>query len=166
MPAREPFKRNSLRGIKNEEHYIKKMEDIIIAEGERLLNSLKINYCIISQRYISKFIEKHPEFKKTVWQQIRIQRLYDTKIINTFQHKLLIMMKQVCNKNNLYILKKDAFDKRYYVLNCKRIVEKCLMDDCPSAEACPYYYKNVEGKHAKYQRWVEEYKKTKVNKNE
>lgn len=164
MPAREPFSRNVLRGIKGEKHYIKKMEDIIISEGKRLLNSLRLNYIMIPQKHITKFIDKHPEFKKTVWQQIRIQRIYDTKVINSAQHRLLIMFKQVCNKNNIYILKGDSFKNRYYVLKCGRINEKCCLHDCPSAEICPYYYKNVEGKHAKYQRFVEEYKKKKENK--
>jgi len=156
MSEREPFERNSLRGIRSEQHYMKKMEDIIVAEGKRLLNSLRINYIMIHQKHISKFIDKHPEFKKTVWQQIRIQRLLDTKIISSSQHCLLVMFKQVCNKNSIYVLRGISFKQRYHVLNCDRKVENCLLDDCKASEICPYYFKNTEGKHAKYQRWTKE----------
>ena len=53
MSQREPFSRNLLKGL-NEKSYIKKLEYIIVDEGKSLLNSLKINYIIVSQKQITK----------------------------------------------------------------------------------------------------------------
>lgn len=169
MTEKKPFERNSLRDL-TEKRYIKKMEHIIVEEGKKLLNSLRINYCIISQKQISKFLEKHSEFKddfgKTVWHQIKIQHLFDTHVINTFQHQLLIMMKQILNRNSRYILRRDEFDKRYFVMNCFYYPKtmNCLRDQCIASEVCPHYFKNVEGKHAKYRKYADEYQKKKKEK--
>jgi len=171
MPQREPFKRNLLKGL-TEKRYIKKLEYVIVEEGKRLLNSLKIKYCIVSQKQITKFLDKHSSFredfnKHTTWHQIRIQYLYDTHQINSKQYLFLSTMRQILNKNNDYILRKDEFDNRKFVMQCEWYpkTNKCLRDQCVATHACPHYYKNFETKHEKLERYCEEYKKKKELKN-
>ena len=167
MSQREPFKRNLLKGL-TEKRYIKKLEHVIVDEGKRLLNSLKIKYIIVSQKQITKFLEKHSSFKEafnkhTIWHQIRIQYLYDTHQINSKQYRLLSTMRQVLNKNNDYILRKNEFDNRKFVIQCEWYpkTKKCLRDQCVATHVCPHHYKNFETNHKKLKRYTEEYYKKK-----
>ena len=165
MSEREEFKRNSLRGIKNEKRYINKMEHIIVDEGKRILNGLRASYRIVSQKDITKFLDAHPEFKeafnkKTTWHQIHLQWMYDTHVITTYQHRILIMTKQILNKHSSYILRSFEFENRYYVMQCEWYpkTEKCLRDQCKASENCPHYHKNFETKHEKYGKLAEAYR--------
>lgn len=142
---KEPFEKNMLRGL-DEKRYVKKIESIIIEAGRRLLNSLRVNHTVIPTKHIIKFLEKHPEFKNTTWHQIGFKRLYGDKLINNFQYKLLITMKQILNKNDSYILRATEFDDRKYALGCERFQkgETCHQHSCVSIRVCPFFYKNTE----------------------
>jgi len=171
MTERFPFERNLLKGL-NEKKYIRKMEHIIIDEGKKILNSLRIHYCIVSQENITKFLESHPTFKEdfnkhTIWHQIRIMYLFEEHRVNRDQYAILSTMRQILNKNNDYILRPEEFDNRYYVMKCEWYpkTNKCLRDQCKASEACPHYYKNFETKHDKYSKLCAEYQKKKGSKD-
>lgn len=147
---RKPFERNMLRDM-NEKTYVKKLENIIITEGKRILNSINVKYKVTPNKNITKFLESYPEFLGTTWYQIGFKSLFDYKRINTFQYQLLITMKQVLNKNNIYILRRYEFDDRKRILECQRYQQlkkedcketTCLQDECKVTKVCPVFYQN------------------------
>lgn len=141
---KEPFERLMLKTLKPKK-YIRKMERIIVDEGKALINSLRINYRIVSNENIGKWLEKHPEFKKTNWKQLGFYKLCKNSEINKREKRLLTTMKQVLNKNNNYLLRGDQFELRKKVLNCSTynvVKDLCYSKDCPNFIVCPKYYKN------------------------
>lgn len=146
MKEKEPFDRMMLKQL-NKKSYVKKLEYIIVEEGKRILQSLKIGFMIVSSKNISKFVEKYPDFKVTTWHQIGLENIFKKyRILNTFQYQLLITMKQILNKNGKYLLMKNQFENREYVLSCKHYkeVDVCYNDDCRATYECPKFYKLKE----------------------
>jgi hypothetical protein len=143
VEPKKPLDRMLLRSFKNEKQYVSKLEYIIIEQGKRVLGSLNINHIIVSDEDIQKFITKYPEFFNTRWHQIGIERLYNERLIDTFQYELLITMKQALNKNGSYILRSDEFDNRLWVMKCKRYENKkvpCVQEECKIKLDCPLYH--------------------------
>ena len=144
MKKKQPFDRLMLTCL-NEKKYVRKLEYIIVEEGKRLLNSLKIRFIIVNAKDLTKWIENREDFKSVHWHQIGIKKLLEYKIINTFQYQLLITMKQALNKNDNYILRGNEFEDRKFVLECKYYErgKTCLNDSCQSIRVCPLYFKNT-----------------------
>ena len=139
------FDRLMLKNMKVK-NYLRKMERIIIDEGKRILRSINKHAIIVRNDQISKFLDKYPHFKKTIWRQIGIYELLRLNLITPKQYQLLIMMKQILNKTDYYLLRPDQFVHRVKVLHCQRYNkvgnELCYMDDCPMFLVCPIHYMN------------------------
>jgi len=149
---KKPFERNMLRQL-TEKKYIRKMEYIIIEEGKKILNSLKVGYMIVADKQIHKFLLKHPDFIGTRWHQVGMKSIFEYKLINTFQYQHLIMMKQALNKNGMYILRKDEFENRKFANDCDRYHllksdeckdKICFQDSCIAKKVCPIFYQNTK----------------------
>lgn len=159
---KEPFERLMLKQMKPK-NYIKKLESIVIEEGKRILNSLRINYMIVDNKQIERYQDKHPEFVKLCWKQLGLNQLYRNNKVTSHQYDLLIRMKQALNKNSRYLLRGDQFKLRNKVLGCKvykEVKELCYSKDCPCFIVCPKHYKNDN----KY--WNKELSKGPATKNE
>ncbi|GAH28780.1 unnamed protein product [marine sediment metagenome] len=139
-----PSEKMSLRQM-NEKGYIDRLEWLIVEEGKRILNSLKISHMIITQENIQKYNDSHPIVAGLTWHQVGFERIYKKyHTLNAHQYRHLIAMKQVLNKNNKYLLRRDEFDNRERILECDRFKNQdtCLVSDCKSAYLCPKYYEN------------------------
>lgn len=172
---KEIFERNLLRDL-TENKYIRKMENIIIDEGKRIIDSIGVKYIVVHEKQLTKFLESIPKKyreafnKHTTWHQIKIMHLYEKhRILNKSQYGIVSTMRQILNKRGNYILRPQEFDHRYYVMKCEwypKVSKKCpcLRDQCKASECCPHYVKNIETKHDKYKKYFEEYQKNKEKK--
>lgn len=140
---KKPFDRMLLRSFKDKKQFEDKLESLLVEEGKRILNSIKKSYIIVNEDHIQDFLEKHPKLGKPRWYQIGMEHFYKKGILNVHQYKIVVMIKQILNKNGNYLLRGDEFENKNGVLNChffKNVkVKNCCNSSCPFTRSCIKY---------------------------